>query len=485
MARTAESIAQQVIELRLVDPQDLQEVWSEVGRAAPADELLQALVRHNLLTNWQVGRLKKDYSVGFYYGDYRLLYLAGSGTFARVYRAIHRTTGEIVAVKVLRSRHADSDDVVEHFVREGQVGKKLRHPNIVAIYDYGKQDHTHYIVMEFVEGNNLKEFVRIRKRLEPLEATHVLMEITSAIKYANQQGFSHRDMKMTNVLVSTAGQAKLIDFGLAAKKGEEVPRTVDYAGLEKAGGGPKDDPRSDLYFVGCLYYHMLAGEPPLKETRNKAERGARGRFLNVVPIQHLGQQIPRFIGEIVDRAMHINPEIRYQSPSQLLIDLKRAIEKLSQAGDKTTDAAQDEGPVHTGPRRPVMIVEADPQSQELFRDGLRRSGYRVLIVSDPFRALDRIAQEPAVAECVVFSAEAIGRDALEAFNRFADDEKTKNIPAVLLLGIDQREWRHEAHLGPHRVFMSMPIKLKALRSVLARLMNSEVVEDTEEEQPSA
>ncbi len=109
----------------------------------------------------------------------------------------------------------------------------------------------------------------------------------------------------------------------------------------------------------------------------------------------------------------------------------------------------------------------------------------MLIVSDPFRALERIAQDPAIAECVVFSAEAIGRDALEAFNKFAADEKTRHIPAVLLLSIEQREWRHEANLGPHRVFMSMPIKLRALRSVLSRLMNSEPIEDSEEEeQPS-
>src|SRR5256885_2225926 len=87
----------------------------------------------------------------------------------RLSPSIHKTTGEIVAVKVLRTRHADSDDVVEHFMREGQVGKKLRHPNIVAVYDYGEQDRAYYIVMEFVEGNNLKDFVRIRKRLEPLE----------------------------------------------------------------------------------------------------------------------------------------------------------------------------------------------------------------------------------------------------------------------------------------------------------------------------
>jgi len=187
----------------------------------------------------------------------------------------------------------------------------------------------------------------------------------------------------------------------------------------------------------------------------------------------------------VDRAMHINPDIRYQSPAQMLIDLKRAVEKLSQAEGKTADAPQDEGPVQSGPRRPVMIVEADPQSQELFRDGLRKSGYRVLIISDPFRALERIAQDPAIAECVVFSAEAIGRDAVEAFNKFAEDENTKHIPAVLLLAIEQREWRHDANLGPHRVFMSMPIKLRALRSVLARLMSSENVEDSEEEEQAS
>src|SRR5438045_8623184 len=157
MPRTAESIAHQVVEFRLVDGQEMQEVWSEVGRGVAGEELLQALVRHNLLTNWQVERVKKDYSVGYFYGDYKLLYMAGAGTFARVYRSIHKTTGEIVAVKVLRTRHADSDDVVEHFMREGQVGKKLRHPNIVAVYDYGEQARADYIVLELVAGNSLKD----------------------------------------------------------------------------------------------------------------------------------------------------------------------------------------------------------------------------------------------------------------------------------------------------------------------------------------
>jgi serine/threonine protein kinase len=478
MALTAEIIAQRVTELELVEPHTVQDVWSELGRTATGDQLLLALVRQNLLTSWQVERVKKDYRVGFFYGDYKILYLAGAGTFARVYRAIHKDTGEIVAVKVLRSRHADDENVVGHFLREGQVGKKLRHPNIVAVYAFGQEERTYYIVMEFVEGNNLRDFVRVRKRLPPLEATRIVMEITGAIKYANQQGYAHRDLKMTNVLISTSGQAKLIDFGLAAKKGEDIPRTVDYAGLEKAGGGEKDDPRSDLYFIGCIYYHMLTGEPPLKETRSRAERGARGRYLNVVPVQHMSVGLPRYVGEIVDRATHINPEIRYQSPAQLLIDLKRVMERLSQEKGDAADEGEDVR-VASGPKQSVMIVEADPQSQEQFREGLRRSGYRVLLTSDPFRALERFAQDPEVAECVIFSAEAIGHDAVEAFNSFAEDETTRHIPAILLLAEGQREWRHEMHQDAHHVFMSMPVKLKALRAVLARLLQKPAAEAEE------
>jgi serine/threonine-protein kinase len=480
MALSAETIAQRVIELHLVDSQQVQEAWSELGREATADQLLQSLVRRNQLTSWQVERIKKDYRVGFFYNDYKILYLAGAGTFARVYRAMHKDTGEIVAVKVLRSRHVDDDDVVAHFSREGQVGKKLRHPNIVAVYAHGEEHRTWYIVMEFVEGNNLRDFVKIRKRLSPEEATQILIEITNGIKYANQHGFAHRDMKMTNVLISTSGQSKLIDFGLAAKKGEEVPRTVDYAGLEKAGGGPKDDPRSDLYFLGCIYYHMLTGEPPLRETKNRAERGSRGRFLNVVPIQHLSLGIPRYVGEIVDRAMHINPDIRYQSPAQFLIDLRRIQERLQHEQTSAAEEGAEEAVVVSGPKRPVMIVESDANSQEQFREGLRKSGYRVLLTGDPFRALERFAEDPEVAECVIFSAETIGRDALDAFNKFAENEKTRHIPAILLLAIDQRDWRHEANLAEHRVFLSMPVKLKALRSVLTRLLARQQVTEEEE-----
>ena len=279
-------------------------------------------------------------------------------------------------------------------------------------------------------------------------------------------------------MVSTAGQIKLIDFGLAAKKGEEVPRTVDYAGMEKTGGAPKDDPRSDLYFIGCIYYHMLTGGPPLSATKNRAERGSRGRYLSVVPIQHLGLGIPRYIGEIVDRAMHLTAEIRYQSPAQFLIDLKRAVERLERQSEKV-DEADDNRPIIAGPRRPVMIVEANADIQDLFRDGLKKSGYRVLLTGDPFRDLERFADDPKVAECVVFCADSIGRDALDAFNRFAEGEQTQNIPAILLLGLQQREWRHEALLAEHRVFMSMPIKLKALRAVLARLLAQQVAAEEE------
>jgi serine/threonine-protein kinase len=486
---SAEQIAQRAFDLNLLDERQLQEVWGQFGRRnIPGDEFLQALLRREWMTNYQAERLLKGERTGFFYGDYKVLYRVATGSFARVYRAVRKDDGKVVALKVLRQRFSDDPSQTSQFLREGEMGCRLRHPNIVPIYEVVTDGRlTHFLVMEFIEGNNLREFVRVRKKLEPAEATRLITEITNGLNYAHQLGITHRDLKMTNVLVSSRGQAKLVDFGLAdahEKMDDETllnhanPRTIDYAGLERATGVRKDDIRSDIYFMGCMYYNMLTGRPPLTETKDRIMRLSRQRFQEVIPIHVAAPETPRSVSLVVNKAMSFDPERRYQTPSEMLLELKRTIGRLQSAANKSADgdaqAQSDEpDPLELIPesQRPVlMFIESDIALQDIFRTGLKKVGYRVLLTSDPQRPQSRFEDNEKAAQCVIFSTGKLGRESLEAFNRFASHEKTQSVPAVLILGENQTAWKKEAALAEHRVALTMPIKLRHLREILGKLV---------------
>jgi serine/threonine-protein kinase len=141
---SAEDFARRAFDHNLLDQRQLESVWAELGtRNVSAADLQRVLVRRGLLTNYQVDKLSQGDKSGFFYGDYKVLYLVGTGTFARVYRAVHRETGKVVAVKVLRKRFSEDAVKTELFVREGQMGAKLRHPNIVPIYEVHSSRRMH------------------------------------------------------------------------------------------------------------------------------------------------------------------------------------------------------------------------------------------------------------------------------------------------------------------------------------------------------
>jgi serine/threonine-protein kinase len=415
------------------------------------------------------------------------LYLIGSGTFARVYRACHKKTGEIVALKVLRRRFSDEPEQAERFYREGQMGATLKHPNIVPITEVvaDRERGNHFLVMQFIEGRNLREFIKIRKKFSPVEATRIVADVAAGLNYAFLRGICHRDLKMSNVLVSSKGQAMLVDFGLAAADknlsddaiaNSPNPRTIDYAGLERATGVRKDDPRSDIYFLGCIYYHILTGVPPIYETKDRIQRLSKTRFEEVVPILKTDPNLPQSIAAIITQAMELKPDQRYQSPGAMLADLKAAMPRLAEepAAPATDDGHQVaktlEPPLRHKPQRTLMLVESNIQLQDIIRQRLKNNGYRVLVTADPDRALGRFAGGDKAADCVIFSTSELGQSALDAFNRFGDGQHTSDVPAVLLLGEHHKGWKKKAKLGKHRVEVSMPIKLRQFREVLAKLV---------------
>jgi serine/threonine-protein kinase len=476
---TAEQIAQRAFDLNLLDERQLQEIWGSIGsRQVSGDDFRQLLERRELLTNYQSERMLRGERTGFFYGDYKVLYLVGTGTFARVYRASHKTSGEIRAVKVLRRRFVENAVESDRFGREGQMGATLRHPNIVPIYEVATQGDNPYIVMDFVEGRNLREFIKIRKKFEPAEATRLVTDIAAGLSYAFDRGICHRDLKMSNVLVSSRGQAKLVDFGLAGGEATEEdpeaanPRTIDYAGLERATGVRKDDPRSDIYFLGGIYYHLLTGVAPIAETRDRTQRLSKTRFQNVVPIATLDASLPKVITAVVNKAMEFNASQRFQSPAEMVIDLKNAAVKMHEpdapaGADPSARAKAAAAPLL---QRSLMVVESNVELQNIFRERLKSSGYRVLVTQDPERALARFVDDVKTADCVMFCAGGLGEPALDAFNRFGEDPATQPIPAILLLAENQQKWKSQAKLDKHRVVISMPVKLRELREALGKLV---------------
>ena len=480
---TAESIAQRALTVGVLDDRQVEDLWASLGsRNVRPHDFLQLCVRREFLTNYQVERLLTGERDGFFFGDYRVHYYVGSGDTARVYRATHRRTQQVVAVKVLRKRFSRRESQYSRFLRDGELGRGLEHQNIVPVYEVCSLKRTHFLVTEFIEGYNLLEFVKIRKRIDPVEATKFMTDIATGLAYAAEQGHQHRDLKLTNVLISSLGHAKVSDFatvsssehaaGYGATEGDlEGLTTVDYGTLERITDAPRDDPLSDIYFMGCMYYYMLTGVAPLGETQDQAK--GRARFQDIVPILQMDPDLQVAVTSVVERAMSLDRDERYHSPAVALREIKLAGKRLSgEVEDVDHPGIADQGDMAKAQlRHTILVVEPDSQMQNVFRKGLKKAGYRVLLAGNPDQAVDRLVEDAKIADCVLFNAQHIGRDTVRAFNRLGLDNQGQKMPAILLLDEDQSSWSEDINTAANRVIMVMPLKMKNLRDTLSKLVS--------------
>ena len=241
-----------LVKSRLVEPAQLQQCMVRLqSRGQSIDGLIHELEATHNLTPYQIAKLTKRELDGLLLGKYKLLYRNASGSFARVFRGCSVDDGRMVGIKVLRSRWAEDPRKVSLFQREGELGKRLKHKNIVPIYEVGSEGNQHYLTMEFVEGGNFRELMKARGKFSVVDACRYALDISEGLDYASGMGVTHRDLKLTNVLLSAQGVAKLVDFGLAGQDAtsrsidDEVDRAVEYSTLERGSGAPDNDPRSD------------------------------------------------------------------------------------------------------------------------------------------------------------------------------------------------------------------------------------------------
>ena len=462
--RSADTLSQVLVRLRLLTPPQANEAMTEVGpRHADADDLIEILERRNLLTSYQSSQLRRGETDALVLGGCKLLYRNASGSFARVYRAESIADGRMVGVKLLRQRWANDPQTVSQFHREAELCKRLRHKNIVPIYDVGRQNSHHFFTMEFVEGGNLKDFINIRGKLSPEEATRYARDMAEALEYALRQGITHRDMKLTNVLLSTEGVAKLVDFGLAGNDGiqalgddEASQRALEYAAIEKGTGAPENDPRSDLFFLGAIYYELLTGVPPYPRTRSRDERRRLTRYSNLRPLTDVEPDVPEDVARIVARLLMINPNERYQSPSELITDLR-----VVQAGGTSHAVAEDEHPPT------VLCIENRPKQQDILRTYLAKHGFRVLLLGDVHRALNRLKTNPP--DCVVMMGPAVGSDIASAYDTLVQISRRTSLTGILVLSRQQSHLEEAcAPTGSTRVMMQ-PVTMRQLRKQIQHL----------------
>jgi CheY-like chemotaxis protein len=222
-----------------------------------------------------------------------------------------------------------------------------------------------------------------------------------------------------------------------------------------------------------MFYQMLTGVPPLAETRDRLHRLSNSRYQDVKPVSEIDPDLPRRIVMIVHKAMELNPEKRYQTQTEMLTDLRVTRKRLKE-GDLADGEDLENGNVAAplGPTKSVMIVESNPNMQDVFRRRLKKEGYRVLVMRNPSLAALRFEQEPNVADCVVFSCLDLGSQGVEAFNHFGRMAATKHIPAILLLDKKQQSWKDQADQTGQRVVLTMPVKMKQLREILRHMLQA-------------
>jgi hypothetical protein len=324
------------------------------------------------MTSDMIGRVIK--------GRYKLIDELGRGSFATVYIARDTKNNHIYAVKVMHSEFSDDGELLARFQREAHILLHLSDPHIVRIFDYDDEDDIHYIVMDYIDGQNLKYYTLTHGQMEASLALDYARQIAEGLDTAYKHGVVHRDIKPQNIVISSKGTVKITDFGLARSR-ETITLTQSnvfmgtayYIPPEQAESGRLADIRSDLYSLATVLFEMLAGRPPFE-----------GETAVDIVVKHINEKVPSLcrirsdlppeMDQLMQKAMAKSPADRFGTPQEFISAIDQLQQYIQAIQPERQEAAQQNAVAEIGyeQKQGQGIREAQPVGAQ----GLHEPGYQ-------------------------------------------------------------------------------------------------------------
>ena len=400
---------------------------------------------------------------------YRVLEWLGGGGMGTVFKARHLLMDRLVALKVINPGLVNRPAMVEWFRTEVRAAARLSHPNIVTAYDADQAGSTHFLVMEYVQGVNLRQLLREQGRLSVDQACDYARQTAAGLQHALEQGTVHRDIKPHNLMLTEQGRIKILDFGLSrfvsetnlpevdapwpegdaatgmggATSGYRAMGTPDYLAPEEARDAKQADIRADVYSLGCTLYHLLSGQVPFpaETTREKIRCHVEQ---TAIPLTDLRPEVPAKLSQVVARMMAKDPADRYQTPAEVALAL---------------------APDADLPRPRVLVVDDAPLIRDVLKSALEWRGYTVDCAENGQEALDRLRELP-LPNLILLDLLMPVMDGLTFLEERKQDPALASIPVLVISAADPTQAQAMA-LGAAD-YLQKPVEMEVLASKVQR-----------------
>jgi serine/threonine protein kinase len=392
---------------------DLRQRWLQAAPAAAKDgeKFLSWLAAGGILTEHQAGVVSRGHAAQLLLGPYTIQERIGKGRMAGVWRAKH-STGQVVAIKVLPPSKAKDPNLLGRFQREARLAVRLQHPNVVRTFQAGEANGLHYLVMEHLEGEELDKVLKRRRVLPPGEAVRLVHQALQGLQHVHEQGLVHRDIKPGNLILlggrpdsTLPATVKVLDIGTGRALFDDGPTaeltnegdvlgTAEYMAPEQARDPRSADIRADIYSMGAVLYHALAGQPPFSDA-NRVRLLVRMATETPRPVRELNPAVPEGLQQILNWMLAKDPARRYPTPGRAA----QALQTFLAAGAEVVPLDRDPQmgaylswlsveQATIAPGTPVVEVEAIIEDEPIVE-------VEAVVEVEAIRVPDRPAKRPA------------------------------------------------------------------------------------------